>query len=310
MPSQFLFGWSKALVAVSCSLLLVLLVIMCTQSINRDDGTRLTTNRTDVFDQYVTDSGHGTYARSSSANIHNASNVGSGESPAANDLPNIQQAKMANCSDHGSKQHNWSTDAVGKTNTSRRDNEFDKRQIHERADNIVPIIIDSQSLHASNVTRSNTNGLDQKFDSFNSSARSMQQLHQSNDTEPSPKATMATTIQPKLPSEFEVNGSDRDDQTDYMNIVNCSSPNSAEEDEVILSRTERSTRLRLSGVKRKRIQRNHHTNMFEKRIERSANLSLSKATKRIQLLIKGRFLQILPDGTVNGTHEDTSEYSK
>lgn len=47
------------------------------------------------------------------------------------------------------------------------------------------------------------------------------------------------------------------------------------------------------------------------RNERSANLShITGATRKIQLYIKNRFLQILPDGTVNGTHDDTSDYSK
>lgn len=60
----------------------------------------------------------------------------------------------------------------------------------------------------------------------------------------------------------------------------------------VLSRTERS-------VKR------------GKKAERSANLShITGATRKIQLYIKNRFLQLLPDGSVNGTHDDTSDYSK
>lgn len=276
---------------------------MCNQSINRDDGNPLTTNRTNVFNQYVIDRRHPT--NDTSTNIHDGSIV----SNDANSIPNIQRTEKGNCSEQ-----NRSTGAVGKTlhraNATRRDNVFDKRQIHERADNIEPIIIDSQSLHATNVTKSNTNVPNEKLASFNSSVRSAQQLHQLNENESSTKVTMATTIQSMLTPEFEVYRSHRNDESDHMDVVNCSSQTSAEDDEVILSRTERSARLKLSSVHRKRIQRNHHTNTFEKRIERSANLSLSKATKRIQLLIKGRFLQILPDGTVNGTHADTSEYSK
>lgn len=52
------------------------------------------------------------------------------------------------------------------------------------------------------------------------------------------------------------------------------------------------------------------TNSNLERNERSANLSLAKTSKRIQLLIKGRLLQILPDGTVNGTQNDESDHSK
>lgn len=47
------------------------------------------------------------------------------------------------------------------------------------------------------------------------------------------------------------------------------------------------------------------------RNERSANMSHIKGTARkIRLMVKNRLIQILPDGTVNGTHDDMSEYSK
>lgn len=52
------------------------------------------------------------------------------------------------------------------------------------------------------------------------------------------------------------------------------------------------------------------TNSNLERNERSANLSLAKTSKRIQILMKGRLLQILPDGTVNGTQNDESDHSK
>lgn len=76
-------------------------------------------------------------------------------------------------------------------------------------------------------------------------------------------------------------------------------------DAEILSRTERS--VQIASNKRKRL---HNDSSNAERIERSAIFSLSKSTKRIQLLIKGRFMQILPVGTVNGTQDDQSEYSK
>lgn len=78
------------------------------------------------------------------------------------------------------------------------------------------------------------------------------------------------------------------------------------DDEIILSRTDRSVHIPFN--KRKKLIRNDTEN--SERIERSANLSLAKATKRIQLLIKSRFLQLLPDGTVNGTQDEDSEYSE
>ncbi|XP_058822697.1 rho GTPase-activating protein gacF isoform X2 [Topomyia yanbarensis] len=46
------------------------------------------------------------------------------------------------------------------------------------------------------------------------------------------------------------------------------------------------------------------------RNERSANLShITGATRKIQLYIKNRYLQLLPDGTVNGTHDDQSDFT-
>ena len=47
------------------------------------------------------------------------------------------------------------------------------------------------------------------------------------------------------------------------------------------------------------------------RSERSANLShITGASRKIQMYIKNRHLQILPDGTVNGSNDDTSDYSE
>lgn len=47
------------------------------------------------------------------------------------------------------------------------------------------------------------------------------------------------------------------------------------------------------------------------RNERSANLShITGANRKIQLYIKNRYLQLLADGTVNGTHDDQSEFSE
>lgn len=47
------------------------------------------------------------------------------------------------------------------------------------------------------------------------------------------------------------------------------------------------------------------------RAERSANLShITGASRKIQMYIKNRHLQILPDGSVNGSNDDTSDYSE
>lgn len=47
------------------------------------------------------------------------------------------------------------------------------------------------------------------------------------------------------------------------------------------------------------------------RAERSANLShITGASRKIRMYIKNRYLQILPDTTVNGSKDDTSDYSE
>lgn len=47
------------------------------------------------------------------------------------------------------------------------------------------------------------------------------------------------------------------------------------------------------------------------RAERSANLShITGSSRKIQMYVKNRHLQILPDGTVNGSNDDTSDYSE
>ncbi|XP_011496166.1 PREDICTED: fibroblast growth factor 16 [Ceratosolen solmsi marchali] len=46
------------------------------------------------------------------------------------------------------------------------------------------------------------------------------------------------------------------------------------------------------------------------RAERAANLShITGVSRKIQIYIKNRFLQILPDGTVNGSNNDISNYT-
>lgn len=49
----------------------------------------------------------------------------------------------------------------------------------------------------------------------------------------------------------------------------------------------------------------------EARAQRSANLSHITGTSRnIQMFLKNRYLQLLPDGTVNGTTDGNSVYSE
>lgn len=75
-------------------------------------------------------------------------------------------------------------------------------------------------------------------------------------------------------------------------------------------RTARTLQTSIERAQRKKALRNGSEKTNLERIERSANLSLTKTTKRLQLLIKSRLLQLLPDGTVNGTQNDESEYSE
>jgi len=47
------------------------------------------------------------------------------------------------------------------------------------------------------------------------------------------------------------------------------------------------------------------------RSERSTNLShITGTSRKIQIYIKNRHLQLMPDGAVNGTNDDASDYSK
>ncbi|XP_031621302.1 serine/threonine-protein kinase DDB_G0283821 [Contarinia nasturtii] len=94
---------------------------------------------------------------------------------------------------------------------------------------------------------------------------------------------------------------------DSINNNDHLNPNNQDvvDDAEILSRTDRS--VHIATNKRKRLHNNESSNVD--RLERSANFSLNRATKRIQVLIKGRFIQMLTDGTVNGTQDNDSEYT-
>lgn len=74
--------------------------------------------------------------------------------------------------------------------------------------------------------------------------------------------------------------------------------------------TARSLRpVRNSSVALISQQRKKNSNL--ERNERSANLShITGTARKIQLLIKNRLIQILPDGTVSGTQDDGSDYSE
>lgn len=98
---------------------------------------------------------------------------------------------------------------------------------------------------------------------------------------------------------------------DTKNDISFSNATAHMHHPLLLSRTERSIAIDNNRMynKTKKPVRDRSSSGVD-RIERSANLSVSRTTKRIQILIKSRLLQLLPDGTVNGTQNDDSDYSK
>lgn len=88
-----------------------------------------------------------------------------------------------------------------------------------------------------------------------------------------------------------------------VRVSNRGSKNGSE----VLSRSDRSAVAAAVGGNATRRGRRRESD----RNERSANLShITGANRKIQLYIKNRFLQILPDGSINGTHDDNSDYSE
>lgn len=79
--------------------------------------------------------------------------------------------------------------------------------------------------------------------------------------------------------------------------------------ESIFSRTERSIPAQSRAQGKKLTTGKRDSNLD--RNERSTNFShITGTSRKIQLLIKNRLLQLLPDGTVNGTQDDGSDYSE
>ncbi|XP_037036953.1 uncharacterized protein LOC119074783 isoform X2 [Bradysia coprophila] len=78
--------------------------------------------------------------------------------------------------------------------------------------------------------------------------------------------------------------------------------------ESIFSRTERSIPVQARAQGKKSTTGRRDSNLD--RNERSTNFShIAGTSRKIQLLIKNRLLQLLPDGTVNGTQDDGSDYT-
>lgn len=93
----------------------------------------------------------------------------------------------------------------------------------------------------------------------------------------------------------------------YLSRTDRSSPNTKENQS-------KESNLNFQSLPRKRyitsVRRNERDHNLE-RNERSANLShISGTARKVQLYIKNRFIQLLPDGIVNGTTDELSDYSK
>lgn len=81
--------------------------------------------------------------------------------------------------------------------------------------------------------------------------------------------------------------------------------------ESIFSRTERSIPAPQSRAQGNKKSTTGKRDPNLDRNERSTNFShITGTSRKIQLLIKNRLLQLLPDGTVNGTQDDGSDYSE
>lgn len=84
----------------------------------------------------------------------------------------------------------------------------------------------------------------------------------------------------------------------------------------VLQRADRSVKNinnNTNGTNAKRNKNNSNKTKISHldRNERSANLShITGGARKIQLYIKNRFLQLLPDGTINGTTDDLSDFSE
>lgn len=345
MPIQLLLDWSKALVAIVCSLLLAISFIMCTakplaiglsgdfQTNRTNSSVRnvaaieseipLTPSSTDAMPLNISLSHNPfkfhipkndtvapmkfrsqirTMAESSSENLR-----ASKPSLNASDELNLAAADAVNKNKNDGKDNFKRHTSLAKTQT----NPLNAGQpVVDTIESTPNISNETQNAiqRTTQVTNFNVSKLIGRNFAHSTKSPIMQTTHQSTNTQ---KATIQSVF---LDYATNINGT-KSQQINRINHNNVSirhtnkmRQNMSETmvDDAILSRTERS--VQLANANKRKLLRND-SNSAE-RIERSANFSLTKATKRIQLLIKGRILQMLPDGTVNGTLDDQSEYSK
>lgn len=341
MPIQLLLDWSKALVAIVCSLLLAISFIMCTAkpiSISRTND--LHENRSQLLKRNAIESenhliptstdtmmplnitlsqnpfGLNVATKNDTSVVKWHINSTTRTSPLdenllkktvsreyistskdltiANHLLNAtNELNLDAVNENDQQPHNFKLlDSLAKTksnsklvNTTNVSNEENAAK-HDTTTNL-------------NIVKSASKKLVRITDDASKSSKISQNIHQSTITT---KATIQSVFLDHL-NNFNGTKTQHIDSNIHKNNLNASNYDEDMADKEILSRTERS--VHLASNKQKKLH-----NDSSDRIERSANFSLSKATKRIQLLIKGRFLQMLSDGTVNGTQDDESEYSK
>lgn len=358
MPIQLLLDWSKALVAIVCSLLLAISVIMCTAkpiAINGPISDDFQANRTNLTAQNaVTESEIPLTLSSTNAmplNISLSHNPFEFHIPkndttapmksratknnvtleirtmAESSSENLRAIKLPVTSEqslHASDELNLAAAAVAATAAAAAVNENGGKDNFKRHTSLAktqtnPLVagrtvVDTieaiqNAIQPNTVTNYNVSKLRGRNFTHSTESPIMQTTHQSTDTR---KATIQSVF---LDYVTNFNGT-KSQQINSINHNNVSIRHTNQKnqdmsakvvavDDSILSRTERS--VQLASNKRKLLRNDSSS---AERIERSANFSLTKATKRIQLLIKGRILQMLPDGTVNGTLDDQSEYSK
>ncbi|XP_055313955.1 ras guanine nucleotide exchange factor Q [Sitodiplosis mosellana] len=366
MPIQLLLDWSKALVAIVCSLLLAISFIMCTakpvaivggggglstndftpanrtqllkrNAIESENRLMLTTPSNDAMPLNISLS-HNPFGLDTVKNdtsvvkwhvnaTQPARTTKSTSTSAVNPSKNIRHGSISTTTttpkvaitNHSSDASNELNLAALSGDGNQQPNNFEQLKVLARTQpniksNDQPVDTTKTSTNEQNATRhfsatkfnvfklvgkkSPTRPSDGNF-TTELPTKQTTTIHQSTITT---KATIQSVFLDHL-NNFNDTKSPNIDSISNDNI----NPNTQTQDMVdaeILSRTERS--VQIAANKRKRL---HNDSNNAERIERSANFSLSKATKRIQLLIKGRFLQMLPDGTVNGTQDDQSEYT-
>lgn len=335
MPIQLLLDWSKALVAIVCSLLLALSFIMCNVkplAINNE----MTVNRTQALTQDVIESENHFGLWNASLNRTSFGLNAMQMKNISNEMGDPTKTNVTQLEKFEENKRNQNRTTHNLVSTSHAMISTDTNGSPQSTNKLILATLKASpeqnrfQMHRSLASRMMNKKDDEEFDKLSTSTKSsldlplnLEQKLQSTDSPIHSTTTITANIKQQLTTtELTTKSYSQSVFLDYSSKhivkLNRSSDRSLQpsqdsilkieqvDDEIILSRTDRSVHISLN--KRKKLIQNDTENL--ERIERSANLSLAKATKRIQLLIKSRFLQLLPDGTVNGTQDEDSEYSE